>query len=434
MKEAITQEDQENKVPSWLRLDSAAVIYPPTSSRYLAAMFRLSVDLDHPVDKEVLSEALQKTLLRIPSFGYGLRQGLFWWYLSRIDSTAKVNTDANNPMLRINERENRRYLFRVRCYNNRIALEVFHAIADGTGGLTFLLTLTGEYIRLKYGKPVEYTDIVLNPKTPPVPEEYEDSFERYSRKYGSLERENKAYHVPGTTEEKHILNIITGIIPIAPLYQATKKYDCTITAFLVAVMIDAVQQVQEHEKLSKKHPIKISVPVNLRQFYPTKTLRNFSSYVNVGIETGSGHYALEEIIQQVKGQMEIMVTEKRMNSKITANVKMEKNLLFRMIPAFIKKPILSIGERIMGDRYCTNSLSNLGYISLPDGLSRHIQRMDFLLGRPRGKPSSAACISYGENLYMTFSRKIKEADTERYFFQKLVQLGIPVEVESNNRR
>ena len=42
------------------------------------------------------------------------------------------------------------------------------------GGMTFLLTLTGEYLRLKYKCKVKYNDLILDPKDKPKKEEYED--------------------------------------------------------------------------------------------------------------------------------------------------------------------------------------------------------------------------------------------------------------------
>ena len=222
----------------------------------------------------------------------------------------------------------------------------YHALADGTGGLTFLMTLTAEYLRLKCNDPIEYSDIVLNPSDAPDPEEYEDSYIRFSRKAGAMEQSTRAYHVPGAEEDPHILNLITGKIPLDELKSTAKAYNCHITSFLCAVMIDAIQQIQE-ENAQKKHPIIISVPVNLRQFYPTKTLRNFSSYLFVGIDPKLGHYSFDEIVSQVSGQMSLLATEKRMNAKMTANVQMTNNIFFRAIPTFIKKPILSVGELLM---------------------------------------------------------------------------------------
>jgi len=57
--------------------------------------------------------------------------------------------------------------------------------------------------------------------------------------------------------------------------------------------------------------------------------------------------------------------------------------------------------------------------------------MNMILGRSRGKSTSVTSISYKDNMYITFSRNIKESEFERLFFTKLVELGIDVYIESN---
>ena len=52
----------------------------------------------------------------------------------------------------------------------------------------------------------------------------------------------------------------------------------------------------------------------------------------------------------------------------------------------------------------------------------------------RTNKTTCACISYEDKLYISFSRIIKEAELERLFFTKLVEMGIPVTIESNSRR
>lgn len=420
-------------IPRWMKLDNAATIYPATASRKLAAMFRFSITLTEDVDLDTLAIALDTVLKRFPSFSYQLRQGLFWCYFNRIDGVPAIQQDVGNPMVRINWEENKLFMFRVRYYQKRIAAEFFHALTDGTGGITFLLSLTAEYIRLKHGCKINYSDKILDPQVPPVPEEYEDSFYRYARSVGAMEHEKAAYHVPGTVEPEHILNIITGKIPAKDLKGVAKKYNCTITMLLASIMVLAIQEIQKDDPSSirRKKPIKISIPINLRKIYPSVTLRNFASYVNVSIESKLGIYNLEEVITQIKSQMDMMITEKRLNSKITGNVRAAKNLFVRCIPMVIKKHILSIGERIMGDRYCSSTLSNIGNITLPDEMAHYVTELNFLLGRSRGKPGSVSCVSYKDTLYITFTRKIREADTEKHFFRTLVEMGIPVEIESN---
>lgn len=427
------KKEEKLRLPSWLKLDNAATIYPSTLTRKYASMFRMSVTLNEKVDVDVLTKALNNTIKRFPAFRYELKQGLFWCYFKYNDKPVIIEEDYKNPMLRINFKKNNGFMFRIRYFENKISVEFFHALTDGTGAITFILTLTAEYLRLKHKIKIEYSDKILNPKTKAKKDEYEDSFRKYVRKLGILEKEKKVFHQKGTKEPKHILNIITGIIPVNKLKEICKKYDCTITQFLASIMILSYQEIQEKEckKVLKRKPIKIMIPINLRKLYPTNTMRNFSSYANIGIDSKFGNYTLEEIIKIVKCNMDLLFSEKRVNAKITANVKLSRNYFIRLVPMFIKKHILSFSEFLMGDRYCTTAFSNIGSIDLPKEMEPYIENILFMIGRSRNKPGSCGCVSCKGNLYISFSRRIKETDFERLFFTKLVEMGIPVTLESN---
>ena len=147
-----------------------------------------------------------------------------------------------------------------------------------------------------------------------------------------------------------LLNVITGIIKINALKKITKKYNCTITCLLASLYILSIQELYNREHKKNNKPIKISIPVNLRNYYKSSTMRNFSSYVNVGIDTIYGNYSLEEIIKIVKNTLELNLTEKMLNAKISANVKIARNYFIRLLPMFIKKHIMSFTEKMMGDR------------------------------------------------------------------------------------
>lgn len=432
MKGEIKINKQEN-IPSWIKLDNAATIYPSILTKKYAAMFRISATLYEKVDENILYKALKNVIKRFPTFRYKLKMGLFWHYFKHIDGIPDIQNDVKNPMLRINFKENNNFMFRVRYFDKRISVEYFHALTDGNGGLTFLLSLVCEYLKLKNDIKVEYNNQILNPNEKAKKEEYNDSFYKYARGIGSLFKEKKAYHYKGTMEEGHLLNIITGIISINEIKKKCTQYNCTITEFIVSLMILSLQEIQEKEniKQSNKKPIKISIPVDLRKIYKTNTMRNFSSYVNVFIETRYGHYSFEEIINQVKNQMNLMITEKNLNAKISGNVNLSKNYFIRLIPMFIKKHIISFIEKLMGDRYCSSTFSNLGLIELPSDMQKNIKELGVIIGRSRGKPGSCSCVGFKSNLYISFSRRIKEAEFERLFFTKLVQMNIGVEIESN---
>lgn len=426
-------EEKHETISKWIKLDNAATIYPATLSKKYAGMFRMSAQLRDTVDKEILSLALNNVIKRFPMYRYQLKQGFFWHYFRFNDNIPIIQDDYRNPLVRINFKQNSNFMFRVRIFNKKISVEYFHSLTDGYGGITFLLTLVAEYIRIKYKAKISYTKNILNPTEYATKEEIEDSFLKYSRGYGEFVKEQSAYHQKGILEPSYKINIISGKIPIDKVKEIAKEYNCTITQFIVSVMIDSFQTIQEQEikNIKKRKQIKISIPINLRNIYNSNTLRNFSSYVNIGIDPKYGHFSFKEIINEVKSNMSLMTTEKRLNAKITGNVKLAKNIFIRIIPMAIKKHILSLGEKLYGDRYVTSTMSNLGLIEVPKNITKYIDDLGFIIGRSRTNPGAGTCIGYNGNLYITFSRKIRETEFEKLFFRRFVELGIPVEIESN---
>ena len=86
---------------------------------------------------------------RIPTFCLSLHRGLFWYYLNASRQRPLVEPDVANPCKKMEKGENGGYCFRVRYYRCRIAVELFHSIADGTGAMIFLKTLAGRYLQLR---------------------------------------------------------------------------------------------------------------------------------------------------------------------------------------------------------------------------------------------------------------------------------------------
>ena len=188
--------EQTVQIPARMRIDNAANIYPASLSKHYASLYRMSVSLTETVDLTVLQQALLTVSERIPTFRCELRAGAFWWHLRRMEKEPEVAPAA--PLNRFHFSDNGGFLYKVSADGNRIVLDVFHALADGTGSETFLLTLTGEYLRLKYGLGISYSGLVLNPSEAADAGEVEDSFKTvFSGRKGELEKNVPAYHIKG---------------------------------------------------------------------------------------------------------------------------------------------------------------------------------------------------------------------------------------------
>lgn len=410
-------------VPEWTRLENSAIIYPSCKTRKYASVYRISVCLDQDVIPSRLDEALKTVIRRFPSFRFSIRNGLFWWFLRRLENEPAVSNPGRLESFDIGG--NAGYMFKLSCTGPRVDLDVFHALTDGTGAMTFLLSVVAEYLKAVRGAEIEYGKWVYDPSSEPQEEELEDGFDRFSGTKGSLDSERKAYHVKGLEERHDVLNSLGVKVSVEQAAAKAKELDCTLTELLCAAMMVSLQEIRARDKRRRKSPfIRMEVPVNLRPIYGSSTLRNFSSYVYITLDVTNGDFSLEDAVREVKYQKRLYVQKSHLTRRIAANVALEDNLAIRCIPLFIKRPVINIINHLKGDNYSTYTFSNLGNISLPEGMTEYVKDVHFILGRTRQRFGSCACVGYGGMLNLDFSRKIAEDDFERCFVRVLRAAGI----------
>ncbi|NLW20757.1 MAG: hypothetical protein GXY84_05225 [Clostridiales bacterium] len=420
------------QVPDWLKLDNAAKIYPAARTKGWMPMFRVSITFLEEIDKPLMQQALQNTLQRIPLFSYRLRRGLFWHYFERQRAVPQVVEDARNPLLPINLTGERDFMFRLRVHRRRVALEVFHALTDGYGAASFLTTLAADYLRLKTGRAIPPQGMVLDTRDAPRSAEWEDAFQRHARGRTSPRGEQRAWQMKGTRIDRRHLRVITGVLPTEKLLALARARGTTVNTLLAAILLQALLRQKERSRRGRNKPVKLSLPVNLRRYYGATTLRNFSFYVNVPARLDWGLDSLDSLITYLTHYMGLETMEAQLNARFSANVKAERNKVLRLAPLAVKSLVLKMMYRFTGENYMTSTLTNLGRIDLPPQMLSRVERMDLILGPAQKAPLSAAVISAAGKTCLTFSKTISQSEVERQVFTTLVQLGVPVMVESND--
>ena len=413
-----------------LRLDNASFIYPASQSKKYSSLYRMSVTLSEPVDEAVLPQALEATVSRIPTFGYTLTGGTLWWYLRKLDRTPRVL--PLQPLHHFSIPGNGGFLFRISADGCRIVQDIFHVLTDGNGGMTFLLTLTAEYLRLRYGVRPVYGGRILDPSDAPAASELADAFDDFSGKRGCLEQNDHAYHICGRPLGIKVLRNLRVRIPMAQAAAAAKARNATLTELLTAAMVAALQDVRRRDPFRRRSVLKVNVPVDLRKIFGGRTLRNFSSYVVLGVDVRNGEYDFNQILGIVRAQKRLYSMASELEPKVAKNVELEDSFAINCIPRFLKKPIIDIIFKLKGDRYCTHTLSNLGRIELPESMRPYVRDIDFILGRQRGNSGASACVGYGDNLVLNMSRRIAERAFEDAFIKQLESLGLVVGDDQQN--
>ncbi len=417
---------------TWYKLDLSAIVYPTLQRKDFSSVYRLSVLLHEPIKPDILQQAVDLTLKRFPTYKTAIRKGLFWRYLEpNFRPGPFVQPDICNFCMPMPFKANNRYLLRIYYHDCRIALEAHHSLGDGSGGMCVLQTITAVYLRL-LGHTISNGYFVMDINEEPDPEELEDAYMRYANAKVCPPRPGeKTYRIKGTKEPFYTLNVIDGILSVKEVMEVAKKYNATITEYLNAVLLYALLKKQESEWHLTLRPVKIAMPVNLRRFFPSKTLRNFITMVYPSIDPRLGDYTFEEIVTQVHHYMRYYINEKFLRGDITTNASTQRNPFIRIVPLFLKDFVVRQFYTRVQDKNSSAGLTNMGALKVPEDMKPFIKRFDIYMGQPFSSRTNCAIVSFEDTLTINFASSIVESDVERFFFRKLIEDGIHVVIESN---
>lgn len=420
----------------WMRLDNAAKIFPAAKRKNWNNFFRISATMVDDVDVEVLKSAVDVTIRRFPSIAVRLCRGAFWYYLEELSSAPEILEEQSWPLAHTPFESINACALKIIVYKKRIAVEFYHALTDGNGGLVFLKTLLAEYIEQKYNVNVPSEYGVLDRLEEPSEEEFEDSFFKYRGEVSTSRSASEAFKVHYTREPDDFLHVTTMMLDSGAVLAEAKKHGVTLTNFLCAAMLLALKRIQDEQipDRRKQKPIRVVLPVNLRRLFPSKTLRNFVHVIMPEIDPRMGDYSFDEICKVVYHQMGIDVTPKSMCAKFTPNVNAERFPVIRVMPLFVKNLVMRMIYDRVGERTNCLNISNLGDVKLPEVMKPYIARFDLVLGVQATKPNNCGVLSYNGTLYLSFIRNTVESSLESSFFEVLRGLGLKVKVESNQRR
>ena len=71
------------------------------------------------------------------------------------------------------------------------------------------------------------------------------------------------------------------------VHEISKRYGVTVTELFAAMLMDIHYRKQKAER-KKQREVSVQIPVNLRKFFPTGTLRNFVLCLRVKINPKMG--------------------------------------------------------------------------------------------------------------------------------------------------
>ena len=322
----------------------------------------------------------------------------------------------------MNIRNGKSLLFDVSYYHNRVNLEVYHVLSDGTGALNFLRTLITKYLTLRSGLAEPSLDYDAS-----ATQRSDDSFHRYYSGASKAKRSECgiACRLSGWRYPENGLKIITGLMNIQPILEAAHKYHTTLTVFLCACLMDAISETVPVR--AKKRPVVLSVPVNLRSHFPSASARNFFSVLFVRYDYGKRNAAFEDVVKKIGADLSNGLARDNLSRGIDAYSAMEHNAFARVVPLYFKDLILKAAYR-NAMRRDTADFSNLGVVSMPHELEHLIRSFDVCAST--NKLQACTC-TYQGRLSIGFSSPFVSAEIQRRFFRTLAALGAEVEITAN---
>lgn len=410
-------------IDKWYNLDNAAIVFPSTSTRKDSKVFRFACSLKENVDKDILQQALNKTLVSYPIFSSVLKKGLFWCYLETTNIIPVVKEENDHICASIYKYSNRDLLFNVTYYKTRINLEVYHALADGTGALQFLKKLVLNYLTIKYNLD---NDIKLEDISSLVEKE-DDSFKKYYQheKNQLFRKSERAYKFKNYKFSENRIKVIEGVVLTNDLLNLSHKYNTTLTVFLTSVLLKSIDETMKVG--DKKRPVSITIPINLRKYFKSSTIRNFFVTMNAKYKFDEENTELKTVVEDVDKQFKENLTKESLSEKFNRYTMIEHNIAVRIIPYFIKNILLKIFYK-MEMSACTTSLSNVGIVSMPEEVKKYIDMFTFF----SGTEELQVCVcSYDDKTTIGFTSRYINSEIEKNFFRNLSSMGVDITINTN---
>ena len=412
--------------PGVYALDCSATVYPYLATKRVNQIYRMALELDTQIDVQILRRVVRNMPRRFPTMFVTLRKDKDTYRLETMRHPETAVCPEPAVYCQPFRLQNGCDLLRVTYKQNRLGIEVFHSISDGSGGMILLKTLAAEYYRA-LGETIPSEMGVCDCAEPAREAETQDSFRTcYEPEIDGADRAAKhamQYQKHGPFAPWHQTEIR---IPIDPLKALTRANNATITEYAAALYLDILRRTKDAAHTRK--PIALSVPINLRPIFQSETLRNFSLYFLATVPQSTSEPTFEDILRHVQRQLREGVDPQLLRRMIHQNVSQAELPVFVRSPRVVKKAILRVGAALYGESLFTSTFSNLGVFRLPEPLAKHVLSFHAMLGESPVNHIKILSYCYNGVVSLMFSSRLASHDLEDAMCERLRQAGLSFDV------
>ena len=217
---------------------------------------------------------------------------------------------------------------------------------------------------------------------PSVEQQEEDSFSKYYSSEKQEKQTKKSEHAVQITEDKMQdgkMRVHEYTVSSEQLLSKAREYRASITAYLTAAFLQAIAM-SLHTK-QKRRPIVLMIPINLRKFYPSESMANFFGWMEIEYRFREGT-SFMNVLHHVKRRFIQDLRKEQVAARMNRYVKLEKNILLRIIPLKIKDIFLKWGTKL-GSKNVTGVFSNMGIIKMQESYKPYIRRFGAMASTDR---------------------------------------------------
>ena len=405
---------------NWYRIDNVSKVFLATLGERDTRSFRLSCTLKEEIDPELLQQAVISAIEDRPQVQVRIRRGVFWHYMEDTDLMPVVKQEDNRicPLLYVPSKTMLHY--QVTYFGKRINLDISHVLADGTGAMEFLNIIVLDYLRRKY--PGELDDITVHSGA----SEGDLSQDSYRQFFGSKNLSHgparkKAYRLGGLKLPYNQLQFFEIHLPTSQILPRAKELKVSLTSYLGALWMLAIRDDMPPRK--RQLPVTISLPVNLRNYYPSKTARNFFNSVNV-THVFDSEISLEELALEFDTALKSQLTEENVKKQMDSFETMEYVAPVRIVPLFIKQLVVRHFTK-KSNKKVSMTFSNMGVQKPPQELG---ERIDNYSGFCSTNTIFSTMFGYGDNLTLGVSSAYMNTGVIKNFVRSLSESGVDITI------
>ena len=220
-----------------------------------------------------------------------------------------------------------------------------------------------------------------------------------------------------------------GYIHIPELKAVTKKLGVSINEYLIAVFVWSTY-VQCLHKMPSKRPIRVAVPVNLRSYFPSNTMRNFFVMVSAEFHPTKEEYTFEEVLSIIQESLRKQIQKDHLEDLFSYSVGNQKNKLLRMVPLALKNLIMRVVYNQSALAH-TTTITNVGFLQVAPAYEPYVKMFRAILPISKGQNIKGTVSSCKDTLVFTFTSAFSDTCIQREFFRKIAEDGITVKIETN---